>query len=61
MNDQETLGCNDKLIGYTGNECIECGRYRVEIYESGIEVCEKCGINQYTKEFELNGYYSPFL
>ena len=28
--------------GYTGEPCKNCGRYRVEHYSSGFEICEKC-------------------
>lgn len=31
-----------KCIGYTGTPCPQCGRYRVELYENGKRVCEKC-------------------
>lgn len=29
-------------IKYTGNRCPNCGRVRLELYENGKEVCEKC-------------------
>jgi hypothetical protein len=35
-----------KLIGYTGDECKNCGRVRVELWENGDKVCEKCNWNQ---------------
>ena len=28
--------------GYTGKPCINCGRYRVEHFSNGFDVCEKC-------------------
>lgn len=28
--------------GYIGEPCKNCGRYRVEHYSSGFEICEKC-------------------
>lgn len=31
-----------KCLGYTGEECESCGRVRVEKYENGKTVCEKC-------------------
>ena len=31
-----------KLIGYTADECPNCGRYRVEEWSCGKRVCEKC-------------------
>ena len=44
-----------ELIGYNGEKCICCGRVRVEIYTNGDKICEKCNMNQDTKEFE-HGY-----
>lgn len=29
-------------IGYADSVCPNCGRQRVEKYESGLEICEKC-------------------
>ena len=26
-------------LGYTGKECINCGRNRVERYSTGVEIC----------------------
>ena len=31
-----------KCLGYTGTPCSNCGRYRLERYKNGKEVCEKC-------------------
>lgn len=31
-----------KCLGYTGTPCPNCGRYRLERYECGKEICEKC-------------------
>jgi len=31
-----------KCLGYTGKPCPNCGRFRVERYENGKEICEKC-------------------
>lgn len=31
-----------KCLGYTGTPCPNCGRYRLEKYENGKEICEKC-------------------
>ena len=28
--------------GYTGDECENCGRVRVEHYSEGVDICEKC-------------------
>ena len=43
-----------KLIGYTGNHCPSCGRLRVERYESGLEICEKCNWCEQTKSYWLD-------
>ena len=31
-----------KYLGYAETPCPNCGRLRLERYESGIEICEKC-------------------
>lgn len=41
-----------KQIGYTGENCIECGRNRVIKYSRGRRICEKCNFNQDKKEFD---------
>ena len=43
-----------KLIGYTGEPCPNCGRLRVEHYESGLEICEKCNWCEQTKSYWLD-------
>ena len=43
-----------KLIGYTGKPCPNCGRLRVERYESGLEICEKCNWCEQTKSYWLD-------
>lgn len=43
-----------ELIGYTGEPCPNCGRLRVERYESGLEICEKCNWCEQTKSYWLN-------
>lgn len=43
-----------KLVGYTGNKCPNCGRLRVERYESGLEICEKCNWCEQTKSYWLD-------
>lgn len=45
-------------LGYTGKSCINCGRNRVERYSTGIEICEKCGVDQKTKVIYENKYGS---
>ena len=29
-------------VGYTGEECVNCGRVRVLHYSKGLDICEKC-------------------
>lgn len=41
-----------KLIGYIPKQCDFCERLRVELWENGDRICEKCGYNQDTDEFE---------
>ncbi|MFS8189500.1 hypothetical protein ACMG4J_22590 [Rossellomorea marisflavi] len=48
-----------KWVGYTDNECIECGRLRVELWENGDEICEKCNMSQETKEYKND--YREFI
>ena len=31
-----------ECLGYTGTPCPNCGRFRLERYANGKEVCEKC-------------------
>lgn len=31
-----------KCLGYSSEPCPNCGRYRLERYENGKEICEKC-------------------
>ena len=30
------------LLGYTGEQCPNCGRFRVEKWSCGKRICEKC-------------------
>ena len=53
-------GLKDKYIKYSNKDCVQCGRHRVEIYESGMEVCEKCGTDQKTGKYVDDKYYDPF-
>ena len=43
--------------GYTGQECPNCGRIRVEHYSGGYDICEKClwciQLNEYVSEDDL--------
>lgn len=45
-----------KLIGYISEPCCNCGRLRVELYDDGNKICEKCGTDQDTKEVYENVY-----
>jgi len=45
-----------KILGYTDKECNNCGRLRVELWENGDRICEKCKWNQDTKEYETADY-----
>lgn len=40
---KETSGGWGKCLGYAARPCPNCGRLRLERYENGNEVCEKCG------------------
>lgn len=40
-----------KTIEYVNNECVKCGRVRVELYENGHLICEKCNWNHTIKEY----------
>ena len=44
------------LIGYTGENCVNCGRCRVEKWSSGLKICDKCGTDQKTGEHYSNQY-----
>ena len=54
----EVETAKDKLIGYVAECCVRCDRQRVELYESGIKVCEKCDVDQATGEVVEDDYYS---
>ncbi len=41
-----------KCLGYIGKGCTQCGRARVEKYENGELICEKCGWNETTGQYE---------
>lgn len=38
-------------IEYTGEDCNNCDRLRVEMWSDGKRVCEKCGWDQDAKEY----------
>ena len=37
--------------GYMNKPCPKCGRYRLEYYENGQEICEKCEWCEQLKEY----------
>lgn len=43
-----------QLIGYTDENCKNCGRLRVERWENGDEVCEKCGWDQNIEQYDID-------
>jgi uncharacterized Zn finger protein (UPF0148 family) len=45
-----------KCLGYLNKKCPKCSRVRLEKYESGDVICEKCGWNDTTKAFEPDRY-----
>lgn len=45
-------------LGYIGEPCCNCGRCRVEKYDNGNLICEKCGTDQKTKETYSNEFGS---
>lgn len=55
-----------ELIGYTGEECPNCGRVRVEKWSCGKHICEKChwciedGAYYYEELEEDDNGYSTF-
>ena len=54
FNDEEPQEKKEYLraIKYTGDECPHCKRIRVELFENGKKICEKCSYNFDTNEFE---------
>lgn len=44
-----------KLIGYTGDTCKNCKRVRVELWDNGNKICEKCFWDQ-----DKNEYYFSY-
>lgn len=41
-----------KCLGYISELCSKCGRARVEQYEHGDLICEKCNWNETTQAYE---------
>lgn len=46
------------LVGYVRPSCCKCGRVRVEMYDNGNLICEKCGTDQKTKKLYENEFGS---
>ncbi|MGL6184835.1 MAG: hypothetical protein ACRC1T_05590 [Clostridium chrysemydis] len=42
-----------QCFGYIDKDCIECSRTRVELFENGDEICERCKFNQLTEEYDF--------
>jgi len=59
-NDGNEIGLCDKCfdnlgyqqIGYTGEDCVSCGRNRVIKFKNGKKLCEKCNIDQKTNDYD---------
>ena len=51
-NDNDIKKDKGKCQGYTDTECSQCERLRVEIFENGYRICEKCYWNETTGEYE---------
>lgn len=47
-------------VKYDSEECINCGRARVNIFDNGNKVCEKCGFDQKTGKSYCNEYGTWF-
>lgn len=43
-----------KLIGYIDENCINCGRLRVELWDNGLKLCEKCNFDQDKQEYSIS-------
>ena len=41
-----------KPIKYSNQNCVKCARLRVELYENGHLICEKCDWNHSTSEYK---------
>ena len=49
-----------KRIGYSPEPCPNCGRFRLEYYENGKQVCEKCEwCPQEGRYVDLDEIYPP--
>ena len=49
-----------KCLGYCSERCPNCGRVRLERYENGKEVCEKCGYcPQESRYVDIEEIYPP--
>lgn len=45
------------ILGYTGEPCPNCGRLRLEKYDKGYTICEKCQwcieLDRYIMDYEF--------
>lgn len=41
-----------ECYGYSTSRCPNCGRMRVEHYQNGDLICEKCNWNSTTRQYE---------
>lgn len=55
--DEERLNSLPIPLKYTGDSCERCNRVRVELYDNGHLICEKCNWNHVTKEYNDNKFY----
>lgn len=39
-------------LHYSPKECNNCGRLRVDVWENGDEICEKCNWDQDKNEYD---------
>lgn len=48
-----------KWLGYSNVPCSNCNRVRVELWENGDRICEKCCWNQGKQEYDND--YREFI
>jgi ribosomal protein L37AE/L43A len=53
---EEEIIDRGKCLGYTGEPCTKCSRVRVEAYENGDKICEKCRWNETKGQYEPDDY-----
>lgn len=45
-----------KPIKYVSQQCDKCERVRVEVYDNGHLICEKCNWNHTTNEYSFRKF-----